>query len=102
MNQAYMGVQYQLVGNSIIALIFIACVSIMYNTFNNLSIKEGRKEWRKEVCFVCHIEISQTIVLSKALWVLLLKGPQWVGGGGVHWCDFVMLRLMVQELLNIG
>jgi len=74
----------------------------MYNTFNNLSIKEGRKEGS----FVCPIEISQTIlVLSKALWVLLLKGGQWVGGvggGGVHWCDFVMLRLMVQELMNIG
>ncbi len=43
---------YQLVGNSIIALIFIARVSNVCNTFKNLSIKEGRKEGRKFVLFV--------------------------------------------------
>ncbi len=51
------------------------------------------------VCFICHIEISQTVVALVMFWVLL-ESP-WFWWIGVHQNGLIMFRPTLQELLNI-
>jgi hypothetical protein len=47
--------------------------------------------------FVCHVEISQTIVPPAALWVLL-ESPQWIT---MKQLGFMIFLPIVKKLLNI-
>jgi hypothetical protein len=49
------------------------------------------------VCFICHVEISETMA-HIAMLLVLLESPQWVG---VHWVGFIMFQPTMEKLLNI-
>ncbi len=60
---------------------------------SHLFIKEGCF-----VCFVCHIEISQSMLSPPPRSWCDLKSPRLVG---VHWGSFFMFPFMVHEVLNV-
>ncbi len=49
------------------------------------------------ICFVCHVEISQT-TMPLAMLLVPLESTQRVG---VHWVGFVMFQPTLEKLLNI-
>jgi hypothetical protein len=49
-------------------------------------------------CFVCHVQISQTMVPT-TMHLVSLKSP-WSAQHGVHEGGFIMFRLMIQEFVE--